>query len=344
MTKFSINLTPAQDVLDGRQLPALVQLWLQHTGQRADVTAHTLEGYTNRVAYFVRWWEEYGPACGWELTRIRVQTFGEWLQTAETQYGRPLEYNSQQDILKRLRQCFKWAYDNDYLPRDVTPWVPMAVGSAPLRQRATLDELAALMLAAAQSNASVRNEALLAIYVGTGLRKAEAVALDIEDLRINADQSGTAVVRKAKRVRKRQVQARVIAFDRWTGHYLARLIDTYEVQRGPLFRNKFGQRLGEMSAYVTVKNAIARAGLEGKIEGPHDLRRNFATWFSKTHRGEMYGRLLSKQLGHAAFSMTDHYILHDADDLLEVIESPLAQYTMPTRPDQVVEPMEKIAK
>jgi integrase len=162
--------------------------------------------------------------------------------------------------------------------------------------------------------------------VGTGLRKMEAAALDIEDLRMHADQSGTAIVRKAKRVKGRTVQGRVVAFDRWTGRYLATLMDTYAQQAGPLFRVRSGKRLGPMPAYQAVKKAIVRAGLADKIEGPHDLRRNFATWFSKTHRGEMHARLLSKQLGHAGFAMTDHYILHDADDLVEVITSPLAGY------------------
>lgn len=326
MNKIKINLQPAEEILDGRQLNDLIGLWLEHHAARPDVTAHTLEGYTNRIAFFVRWWAAAGPRCKWELTRKKMHAFGKWLETAETQYGRQLEYNSQQDILKRLRQCFKWAYDHEYLTRDITPWVPMAVGSAPLRQRATLDELAALMAAAGRSGHPIRDQALVAVYVGTGLRKMEAAGLDIEDIHMDADHAGTALVRKAKRVKGRDVQARMIAFDRWTGSYLAALLDTYPEQKGPLFRTRAGQRLTAMAAYRVVKIAIERAGLAGKIEGPHDLRRNFATWFSKTHRGEMYGRLLSKQLGHSAFAMTDHYILHDADDLKEAITSPLAEY------------------
>jgi site-specific recombinase XerD len=324
--KHTINLEPAQEILDGRQLNKLIHLWLEKQRLRSDVSSHTVGCYANKVAYFVEWWEHVGPWCGWELTKDRLGQFGDWLLTVMSQYGTSLEYNTRKDILKRLRQCFRWAKRKDYLSCDITSWVPDAVGEAPLRERATLDELAALMAAAATSQCAVRDQALIAIYIGTGVRRTEAVGIDVADIRMNADLSGTAKVRRAKRVKGRQVRGRIVAFDRWTGHYLAALLDTYSDPSGPLFRSRLGQRLGDASAYQAVKRAISRAGLANRIEGPHDLRRNFATWFSKTHRGELHGRLLSRQLGHSGFAMTDHYILHDADDLVEVIRSPLADY------------------
>lgn len=322
--KHSINLEPAQEVLDGRHLVKLVCLWLESQDANADVSAHTAQCYADKMAYFIEWWEDVGPWCEWELTKHRLHHFGAWLNTVHSQYRKPLAYNTRRDILKRLRQCLKWAKACDYLLYDIRSWVPAATGEAPLRERASLEELAALMRAANNGRYAIRDQALLALYIGTGVRRAEAVGIDVRDVRMNADGSGTARVRRAKRVRGRQVRARIIAFDRWTGSYLARLLDRHPDQAGPLFRSRLGKRLGDATAYRIVKRAVAVAGLEDIIQGPHDLRRNFATWFSKQHRGELYGRLLSRQLGHSAFSMTDHYILHDADDLVEVIRSPLA--------------------
>lgn len=322
--KYSINLEPANECLDGRQLDRLIRLWLERLGRRSDLSAATVTGYANRVAYFQQWWADVGPWCGYELTRDKLAQFASWLATVETQYRKPLSYNSRRDVLRRLKQCLKWAFDNEYLNRDITPWLPSADGAAPLRERATLEELAALMRAAGRSGCPVRDQAYVALLIGTGLRKMEAVNLDVGDIRMDADESGTATVRKAKKVKGRTVQGRVVAFDGWTGHYLAKLLDTLPAD-GPLFCTPEGtRRIGEMAAYRVVKRAIERAGLKGRIQGPHDLRRNFATWFAKEHRGEMHARLLSKQLGHARFVQTDQYILHDADDLSEVIRSPLA--------------------
>ena len=328
--KHSINLEPAAESLDGRQLDALIQLYLDRLGRRSDLAPATVIGYANRLAYFRQWWSDVGPWCDWELTRDKLTQFGAWLASAQSQYRQPLTFNSRHDVLRRLRQCLKWAFEHDYLSRDIRAWVPEAAGSAPMRQRATLDQLAALMQAAGRSGHPVRDQAFVALLIGTGLRKMEAVGLDVADIRMNADNSGTATVRHAKKVRGRSVQGRVVAFDEWTGHYLAALLDSYATAEGPLFRvPETTRRIGAMAAYRIVKRAVHRAGLDGVIEGPHDLRRNFATWFSKQNRGELHGRLLSKQLGHARFIQTDAYILHDADDLQEVIRSPLAGLPKP---------------
>lgn len=325
--KHTINLEPAQEILDGRQLTPLIRRWLDEQRIRTDVSAHTAGCYANKLAYFIEWWDHVGPWCDWELTKDRIIQFNNWLMVVDSQYGTKLQYNTRKDIAKRLRQCFRWANDRDYVPIDIAAWVQNPTGEAPLREKATLDELAALMRAAGETRNQIRNEALLAIYIGTGVRRAEAVGLDVQDIRMDADMSGTARVRKAKRVKGREVRGRIIAFDRWTGSYLAALLNTYPDQSGPLFRSRHGgQRLGDAAAYQVVKDAIMRAGLSERIQGPHDLRRNFATWFSKQHRGELYGRLLSRQLGHSGFVMTDHYILHDPGDLQEVIRSPLADY------------------
>lgn len=326
--RHTINLEPSDESLDGRQLDRLVRLWLERLERRPDLSPTTVTGYANRVQYFLDWWADVGPWCDWELTKDKLLQFGSWLATVESQYRKPLSYNSRRDVLRRLRQCLAWAFRHGYMSRDITPWLPAADGAAPLRERATLEELAMLMRAAGRGGCPVRDQALIALFVGTGLRKMEAVSLDVNDIRMDADQSGTATVRKAKKVRGRTVQGRVVAFDAWTGHYVGRLLDSYDAPGGPLFRIPEGtRRIGGQAAYRVVKRAIARAGLAERIQGPHDLRRNFATWFAKEHRGEMHARLLSKQLGHARFAQTDQYILHDADDLAEVIRSPLADFS-----------------
>lgn len=334
MTKHTINLEPADESLDGRLLERLVRLWLERLERRPDLSPTTVAGYGDRVAYFLEWWAGVGPWCDWELTKDKLLQFGSWLATVESQYRRPLSFNSRRDVLRRLRQCFAWAFRHGYLSRDISPWLPPVDGSAPLRERATLDELATLMRAAGRSGCPVRDQALVALFLGTGLRKMEAVGLDVTDIRMDADQSGTATVRKAKRVKGRTVQGRVVAFDAWTGHYLGRLLDASPAA-GPLFCTPEGsRRIGSQAAYRIVKRAIERAGLAERIQGPHDLRRNFATWFAKTNHGELAGRLLSKQLGHAKFVQTDQYILHDADDLAEVVRNPLADFPH----DAMVEP------
>ncbi len=322
-----INLQPEQEALDGRQLVPLIKLWIDHCRRRSDLDPHTVAGYAGKVDYFVEWWEHVGPWCGYELTRDRLLQFGDWLSSVNSQYDKPLSYNTRKDVMRRLKQVFRWAYEREYVARDFGNWLPEVSGSVPMRERATVDELAHLMLAAGRSICPVRDQALVALLIGTGLRKMEAVSIDIQDIRMDADESGTVMIHHAKRVEGRTVQGRVIAFDRWTGWYLARLMDTYSDQEGPLFRiPENTRRIGSEAAYRIVKRAIRRAGLEKRVQGPHDLRRAFATHFALAHHGDMDARILSKQLGHSRFVQTEQYILHDASDLRDRIASPLADY------------------
>lgn len=314
----SINLEPVHDCLEGRELTRLVDLWLEWQALR--LPADTLRSYRARVEVFTAWWEEVGPGVGWLLTEVTLGQFAAWLQTATARGGGRYAWHSQNDILRRLRQCLRWAYARHYVGYDVARWVPAPEGGAPLRLRASLEQLGQLMDGAGRGANVVRDQAYIALLLGTGLRRAEAVALDVEDVRMDATGAGTIVIRKAKKVKGRDVQGRVIAFDEWAGAYLRRQLDRRPA-RGPLFTVPDGDaRMSLMAANRLVK----RAGLEGAIQGPHDLRRAFATHFALQNQGNpLAGRLLQKQLGHSTFQMTDHYILHDAEDLRAVIRSPL---------------------
>lgn len=321
--RHTINLAPEADSLDGTDLLRLVHLWLE--AQAVRLPPETLRSYRARVLVFTGWWEQAGPGCGHLLTEAKLAEFAAWLPAAQARGGKPYAWHSQNDILRRLRQCLRWAYERRYVTFDVARWVPAPGGSPPLRLRASLEELRRLMEGAGRAAAPVRDRAFIALLIGTGLRRAEAVALDVGDVRMDADGSGTIAVRKAKRVKGREVQGRVIAFDPWVGSFLRPLLEERPLH-GPLFTGVGrAERMSLMAANRLVKRAVARSGLQGAIQGPHDLRRAFATWFAAQHQGDLLaGRLLSRQMGHARFVQTDQYILHDAEDLRGIIRSPLA--------------------
>ena len=327
----TINLAPSRDTLDGRALPDLIAAWLTAMRARSDIARATVDGYADKLAWFTDWWQNVGPWCGWELSEDSLHDFAAYLERTPSRTGQPLAYNTRHDILRRLKQALHWAARRGYTDRDFAAWVPAPNGSAPLRERVGLVDLAALMAAGGRSACPVRDQALLALFIGTGIRRAEAVALDVPDLRLAADLSGTVTIHHAKKVRGRQIHGRVVVCDGWTGGYLVRLIDSYPDTSGPLFRVPEGDaRIGVQAAYRIVKRAIHRAGLDGRLQGPHDLRRHFATYAATgQHDNPLAGRLLSRQLGHAGFGMTDRYVLHDPDDLREVARSPLAGVSQP---------------
>jgi site-specific recombinase XerD len=323
--QYSINLTPQRDSLDARLLPQLVDLWLAHIQRHTSKL--TTDTYRWQIQRVLRWLESSGDAIGWALSRDSLTDLAHWLN--DVGYG----YHAQTDTLRRLRSCLHWAFaDAGHTPIDCSSWVPGAVGdSPPMRKRAAIDDLHRLLQAAAAGHTGVRDHALIALLVGTGVRRAEATGIDVQDVHLDADGSGQIAIHRAKRVTGRLVQARMVAVDIWTGAQLRPWLDVRPA-RGPLWVrmswDKTGytdDRLGVDRISRIVRGAAEGAGLGDTITGPHDLRRAFATYFAKRHRNNaLAAALLSKQLGHAKFAMTDHYILDDIDDLRDVIRSPLA--------------------
>lgn len=323
--QYSINLTPQRDTLDARLLPQLVDLWLAHIQRHTSkLTTDTYRWQIHRV---LRWLSCSGDSIEWSISRESLTDLAHWLNDSG------LGYHAQTDSLRRLRSCLHWAFSEaGHTPIDCSSWVPGPVGAAPpMRKRAAIDDLHKLLQAAATGPTGTRDHALVSLLVGTGVRRAEAAGIDLQDVHIDADGSGQIAIHHAKRVTGRLVQARMVAVDNWTGQKLMPWLDV-RPSRGPLWVrlawDKTGyteERLGVDRISRIVHRAAEEAGLADIIQGPHDLRRAFASYFAKRYRNNaLAAALLSKQLGHAKFAMTDQYILDDIDDLRDVIRSPLA--------------------
>jgi len=319
----TINLTPDVPELLARNLDRLIDTWL--AACRSTLPAYTVAGYADKVGYWRRWWAAEGPARDWLLREEDAVRFVAWLDTdARTQTGRNLSYNTKKDVVRRLRQLWRWALDRGHVDRDYGAWFPAPNGSAPLRKAADRAAILAVLEAAGCSNAPLRNPAIVAVLAGTGIRRAECAGLQVEDVTLDADGSGVLQVNRAKKVRGRDVHARLVAFDAATGKYLRLWIDTLP-PTGPLWPAERGDgALTPQGVYKVVKQAIRDAGMDAVLIGPHDLRRAFATTFARYRRGPVNDLLLSQQLGHSGGRMTTRYTLLDVTDVRAALVSPLS--------------------
>lgn len=318
--QHSINLAPERDSLDGRHLANLIGLWIDSCRPRLDPC--TTAGYQDKVRYFVTWWADVGPPHQYQIDEDLFSQFAKWLETTKTERGKSLSYNTRNDVLRRLRQCLKWARDRGYTDRrDFSTWVPHADGAAPLRAAVPLDALRRLMTAAGQSPAAVRDTALVALLIQTGIRRAESASIQIETITMAADLSGSLRV-IGKRTKRNKTGERVVAFDGVCGRYLDAYLNDRTV--GPLFLAADGAALTAQGVAKVVKRMIRAAGLQDIVQGCHDLRRAFVTDWRKHHRGASYDHLLRMQVGHASDAVSDLYDLADMDDLQLAIRGPLS--------------------
>jgi site-specific recombinase XerD len=316
--QHSINLSPEQPWLDASALPQLVDLYLADCATRLKPV--TVSGYTFALSYLTRWWAEAGPTANSRITEHSMHQFAAWLCKQPGQAEEFLGYNSRDMIHTRVRTLFRWANHptHNYIDRDFSPFVPEAAGEPPIRTTTEIERLAKLFRAAADSTKPTRNKAILAVLLGTGLRRGELVRLNIEDVQMHANGAGRLMIRKTK-----TGNPRIAVFGERTGHYLAAHLDAENRSEGALFFGYPRRRLSEQGVYRCVKDAIAAAGLADVVQGPHDLRRAFVTAWMRGRRSASNAQVLALQVGHSDLRQTLQYSLQSVEDIEETYISPM---------------------
>jgi integrase len=327
-----IDLAPPTPVFRAQKLDTLVDLWLaacrkrlgeerQESDEPPQLHSATVDGYEDDLAHFRRWWAAVGPTQDWELREEDLHDFNRWLTKATK-----LSYNSRNDALRRLKSMLHWAFEYKYIKTmDFSLWVPDPEGSAPVRVLPALSALAEVMRAAKRCSNPVRNKAILAILVDTGMRRNECANLKIEDIHLRPDGSGTIIVRRPKVDRRRESRQRPVIFAATAGSYIRQWITelaTAGRTQGPLFPSPVhpGRPIDPNALYRAMKRIIAAAGYEKVIQGPHDLRRMYITQ-NRRQRDGAFDRDLREQVGHSSAVMTDYYDHDRLDDRRDKVGS-----------------------
>lgn len=156
--------------------------------------------------------------------------------------------------------------------------------------------------------AGLRDTAILALMACTGIREAELVALDVDDLRQQYDGALAVRVRDGKGGKQRLVPYG--AFD-WCLAYVDAWLAAAGIQSGAVFRGLF--RGGKLRPGRITTRAVNKLMLNYciSIDGqqravkPHDLRRTYAKLL---HDSGMSMQYIASNLGHASITTTSRYI------------------------------------
>jgi integrase/recombinase XerC len=204
---------------------------------------------------------------------------------------------------------------------------PAALAAAPRREQKipahlSVDEMSQLLDAPDASSAlGRRDRAILELFYASGLRLAELVALDLEDLNLSGR-----IVRVAGKGRKErlvpfntsaQKALRAWYSDRATLRSLATIgtrTRTARLDGDPLFINARGTRLTGRSVQRLVARYVSSCSTRFGIS-PHALRHSFATHLLQ-HGADL--RAIQELLGHVQLSTTQRYTHVNAAQLLEV--------------------------
>ncbi len=278
--------------------------FLRHLERERNASPHTLRAYASDLAQFTAYLERelgHAPRPA-DVDHLLVRGF-----LAEL-HQRGLRKSSSARTLAGLRSFFRYLCREGRLAAN-----PARALQTPRQEKripAVLDEAqaAALLDVPGAGAAAVRGRAILELLYGTGIRCAEAVALDVHEIDV-----GARMVRVLGKGRKE----RIVLFGRRAEQALVAWLverDRLKPRTDALFLNARGGRLSGRSVRTLVATRVKQAALARRCS-PHTLRHSFATHLLM--RGADL-RAIQELLGHASLSTTQRYTHVDTRHILEV--------------------------
>lgn len=309
--------SPAGAPLPPAPGPALVdavRIYLDHLAVERGAASNTLAAYRRDLRRWIEHLAGRGVVDPREVTEADVAEFlADMREGAPGQ--RPLAATSAGRALVAVRGLHRFLALEGVVDVDAAAGVRPPRTPLRLPRALRYDQVEALLDAAALAprvETGLRDRALLEMLYATGARISEAVALDVDDVPVDA----AAVRLRGKGGRERVVpvgrQARG-ALAAWLVRGRAALA---AAGRGTpaLFVNARGGRLSRQSAWAVLRDSAERAGITAEVS-PHVLRHSFATHLLE---GGADVRVVQELLGHASVTTTQVYTLVTVDMVREV--------------------------
>jgi integrase/recombinase XerC len=290
-----------------------LQAWLGYLAQERRASPRTVEAYTDCVEPYIAFLQRHrGAALGLaDLGSVEASELRAYL-AFRRQGERPLSPRSLSQALSAIRSFHTWLDRRHGVVNAAIGLVrgPRVKPGAP--RPVTEDQARGLITEAADDVGragweAARDEAMLTLLYGCGLRISEALSLKRSD----------APLRDAIRIVGKGHKERVVP----VLPVVREAIDAYLAQLPfalapdePLFRAHRGGPLGPRPVQALMAHLRGRLGLPASAT-PHALRHSFAT-----HLLEAGADLRSIQelLGHASLSTTQRYTAVDAAGLLSI--------------------------
>jgi site-specific recombinase XerD len=272
------------------------------------VAPSTVEAYQRDVRSFVTWAERLGTAGPAEVERTTLRRYLAFLATRG---------QARRTIARRasaLRRYFGWLRRTGAIAADPSVGLSAPRGDGRLPRVLRPDELRALLddprpSTTADGPRALRDDAVLEVLYGSGVRVAELCALDLSDI----DLARRRLTVWGKGGKQRAVplgDPAADALDRWLRDGRDALV-TDLTPATAVFLNARGRRLGPRDARRIVDRRSASP------THPHALRHTFATHLLD---GGADLRVVQELLGHSDLATTQRYT-HVSKERLRSVHS-----------------------
>jgi integrase/recombinase XerC len=278
--------------------------FLRHLERERNVSPHTLRAYQQDLAQFsdhlrLELGREAAPR---DVDHLLIRSFLARL------HQRGLRKTSAARRLASLRTFFRYLCREGVLRTNParTLLSPRIERKIPVHLEEA--DVAALLDVPGDSGLARRNRALLELAYATGVRCAELVGLDVDDLDLEE---------RMVRVLGKGRKERIVPFGTRAQSALTEYLSARRDFPGSgeaLFLNRYGGRLTDRFVRRLVSDRVQAVALRRKIS-PHTLRHSFATHLLE--RGADL-RAIQELLGHTSLSTTQRYTHVNARHILEI--------------------------
>lgn len=269
------------------------------------LSPHTLAAYRRDLGRFVEFCAREHVRRLADLDAYHVRRFA-----AEAHRG-GLAPRSVARRLSALRSFLSEQVNNGVTPSNVAVHVQAPKPSRRLPATLDADQVARLLDLSGDDDLTIRDRAMLELLYSSGLRLAELVKLDVNDL----DPADRTV-----RVTGKGSKSRIVPVGRYALEAIRSWLPVRTGLARPaesaMFVSRLGRRLAPRSVQARLNHWAVKQGSPTRVH-PHMLRHSFAT-----HLLESSGNLRAVQelLGHASLSTTQVYTHLDFQHLAHVYD------------------------
>lgn len=274
----------------------------------------TIEGRRKDLRHFLEWGHERSLDRPEEITRSILESYRRHLYHARKANGKPLGVTSQRHRLGALKDFFRWLCKQAVLEANPASELDLPRPDKQLPEQAlSLRQVEAVL---AQPDLSdplgLRDRAILETLYATGMRRSEAVRLELGDL--NRERQ-TLHLRHTKGRKNRVVPVSERALH-WLERYLERVRPKLELtpDQRALFLTSYGEAFSPDVLGRQVSTYVKHAGIE-RAGGCHLLRHTCATHLLE---GGADIRFIQQLLGHEKLETTAIYTEVSIQQLREV--------------------------
>jgi len=275
--------------------------WLDHLKYDRGLSKHSLRAYEGDCrSYYQKLQELEVSLENASKTEVRL-----WLASLQNpRKGKGVSAATINRKLSSIRSLYQWLQRQNLCDSDPTQKISAVKTPKRNPRFLNIEEAKNIVENPSQSGRfHQRNQAILELIYGAGLRVSEAAALNIEQIDL-AQQLVHVVEGKGGK-------DRLVPFGPPAAKALKALI-TDLGRSGPLFRNKYDNRLSDRSIWQICNDSGRENGVHGVH--PHMFRHSCATHLLNAGADL---RAIQEQLGHASLSTTQKYTHVNINALLE---------------------------